>query len=74
MVTPTHSAELEEQLLRVRQEYLDTPNLRLTPSGAQRFFELQPLPCMAILEVLLGENFLWRTSDGLFVRSANGTR
>jgi hypothetical protein len=70
MVTPTHSAELEEQLLRVRQEYLDTPNLRLTPSGAQRLFELQPLPCMAILEVLLGENFLWRTSDGLFVRSS----
>jgi hypothetical protein len=70
MVTSTHSAELEEQLLRVRQEYLDTPNLRLTPSGAQRLFELQPLPCMAILEVLLGENFLWRTSDGLFVRSS----
>jgi hypothetical protein len=70
MVTPTHSAELEEQLLRVRQEYLDTPNLRLTPSGAQRLFELQPLPCMAILEMLLGENFLWRTSDGLFVRSS----
>ena len=70
MVTPTRSAELEEQLLRVRQEYVDTPNLRLTPSGAQRLFELPPLPCMAILEVLLGENFLCRTSDGLFVRSS----
>jgi hypothetical protein len=70
MITPTRSAEIEEQLLRVRQEYLDTPNLRLTPSGAQRLFELQPLPCMAILEVLLGENFLCRTGDGLFVRSS----
>jgi hypothetical protein len=56
-------------LHRVRQEYLDKPNLRLTPSGAQRFFGLQPLPCMAILEALLEENFLCRTGDGLLVRS-----
>ena len=59
------------QLLLVREEYLDTPNLRLTPSGAQRLFGLQPLPCMEILEALVGENFLKRTSDGLFVRSGS---
>jgi hypothetical protein len=70
MVTAPRSSELEEQLSRVRQEYQDRPNLRLTPSGAQRLFELQPLPCMEILEALLGENFLWRTSDNLFVRSS----
>jgi hypothetical protein len=69
MVVATRSSELEEQLQLVRQEFLDTPNLRLTPSGAQRFFGLQPLPCMEILEALLGENFLCRTSDGLLVRS-----
>jgi hypothetical protein len=69
MDTLTRSVELEEHLQLVRQEYLDTPNLRLTPSGAQRFFGLQPFPCMEILEALLGENFLCRTSDGLFVRS-----
>jgi hypothetical protein len=70
MVTSLRSSELEQQLQHVRQEYLDTPNLRLTPSGAQRFFGLQPLPCMEILETLLEENFLWRTGDGLFVRSS----
>ena len=69
MIVATRSSELEEQLQLVRQEFLDTPNLRLTPSGAQRFFGLQPLPCMEILEALLGENFLCRTSDGLLVRS-----
>jgi hypothetical protein len=69
MSTSLHSSELEEQLQQVRQQYLDTPNLRLTPSGAQRFFGLQPVPCMVILAALLGENFLCRTSDGLFVRS-----
>jgi hypothetical protein len=65
------SSELRNQLRRVREEYLDAPNLRLTPSGAQRAFGLQPLPCMEILEALLGENFLRRTSDGLFVRSGS---
>ena len=70
MITSLHSSEFEEQLQQVRQEYLDTPNLRLTPSGAQRLFGLQPFPCMEILETLLGENFLCRTSDGLFVRSS----
>jgi hypothetical protein len=69
MGTSTPSSELEEQLRRVREEYLDTPNLRLTPSGAQRLFGLKPLACMEILEALLGENFLCRTSDGLFARS-----
>ena len=60
-----------QQLRLVREEYLDTPNLRLTPSGAQRLFGLQPFPCMEILEALLGEDFLRRTSDGLFERSGS---
>jgi len=67
--TSPRASELEQQLRRVREEYLDFPHLRLTPSGAQRLFGLQPLPCMEILEALMGENFLKGTSDGLFVRS-----
>jgi hypothetical protein len=43
MGTSRRSSELENQLRRVRQEYLDVPNLRLTPAGAQRLFGLQPL-------------------------------
>jgi hypothetical protein len=70
--TSPRSSELEKPLRRVREEYLDAPNLRLTPSGAQRVFGLQPLPCMEILEALLVENFLRRTSDGLFVRAGSG--
>ncbi len=60
----------EDLLHRVREKYRETPNLRLTPSQAQRFFELEPFMCVAILEALLKENFLFRTSDGVFVRSA----
>jgi hypothetical protein len=66
MGTSPRSSELEKQLRRVREEYLNAPNLRLMPAGAQRVFGLQPVRCMEILEALLGENFLRRTSDGLF--------
>jgi hypothetical protein len=63
------SSRLERQLRRVREEYRELPDLRLTPSGVQRLFGLQPTPCVEILEALVEENFLCRTSDGLFVRS-----
>ena len=63
-------APLDALVHRVREEYRESPSLRLTPSQAQRLFGLEPLVCVAILEALLTENFLSRTSDGLFVRSA----
>jgi hypothetical protein len=69
MVLSPRSSERERQLRRVREEYRNAPYLRLTPSGVQRLFGLQPLPCGEILEALLEENFLCRTKDGLFVRS-----
>jgi hypothetical protein len=59
-------APLEVLLQRVRGEYLEIPRLRLTPSQAQRLFELEPFTCAAVLEALLTENFLFRSSDGLF--------
>jgi hypothetical protein len=69
MGTSPRSSEFQDQLRRVRQEYLDTPNLQLSPSGLQRLFGLRPAQCAEILEAMLGEDFLRRTSDGLFVRA-----
>ena len=69
MGASARSSERKERLRRVRQEYLDTPNLQLSPSGLQRLFGLGPSQCVETLEALLGEDFLRRTSDGLFVRS-----
>jgi hypothetical protein len=63
---PTPSDDL---LQRVRDAYRETPNLRLTPSQTQRFFQVGPFMCVAMLEALLKENFLSRTSDGMFVQS-----
>jgi hypothetical protein len=64
------SSSLHELLQRVRAEYEETPSLRLTPSQAQRLFGLEPSACVAILEALVQEHFLFRTHDGLFQRSA----
>ena len=59
----------EDVLQRVRAEYLEMSSLRLTPSQAQRLFGLEPRVCGAVLEALLTEHFLTRTSAGLFVQS-----
>ena len=62
---------LDDHLQCVRDAYLDRPNLRLTPSQAQRMFELEPQVCVAVLDALLNEAFLLRTREGLFVRHAD---
>ena len=61
---------LEQLVERVRAEYTERPSLRLTPSQAQRLFGLEPSAWVAVLDTLMAENFLWRTHDGLFARSA----
>jgi hypothetical protein len=62
---------LDDDLQRVRDAYRDSPNLRVTPSQAQRVFALEPEVCVAVLEALLDEGFLFRTREGLFVQSAD---
>ena len=64
-----NSSPFDDLLQRVRAEYGDVPNLRLTPSQAQLLFGLEPSACAAILDALLTERFLSRTQDGLFVRA-----
>ena len=60
----------EALLARVREAYRETPTLRLTAAQVRQRFGLQPFPCVAMLEALLNEKFLCRTSEGLFARSA----
>ena len=70
MIASKRSAPLPELLQRVREEYREVPNLRLTPSQAARLFGMEPSECAALLDALVNEHFLTRTADGLFVRSA----
>jgi hypothetical protein len=65
----SRAARFDALLHRIRAEYREMPNLRLTPSEAQRLFGLEPSACHAALDALLTENFLCRTRDGLFVRA-----
>jgi len=59
----------KDLLQRIRAEYQEMFSLRLTLSEAQRLFGLEPLMCSAVLDALLHEHFLTRTSAGLFVQS-----
>src|SRR5260370_557438 len=61
----------DDDLRRVCAAYRDTPNLRVTPSQAQRIFELELEVCVAVLEALVDEGFLVRTHEGLFVHAAD---
>ena len=61
---------LDDHLQRVRDAYRDRPSLGLTPSQAQRMFELEPQACVAVLDALVNEAFLVRTREGVFVRRA----
>ena len=63
-------SSLPELLQRVRAEYEETSGLRLTAAQAERFFGIERVMCVEILDTLLTEHFLIRNRDGLLVRLA----
>jgi len=69
MITAPHSAPLAGLLQRVRDEYREMPELKLTKPQATRLFGVAPSVCAAVLRALVRENFLSRTGEGEFVRS-----
>jgi hypothetical protein len=69
MITSPHSAPLAGLLQRVRDEYREMPELKLTKPQAMRLFGVAPSVCAAVLRALVMENFLSRTGEGEFVRS-----
>ena len=70
MITiPPTSAPLEALLKRVREQFRETPGLKLTKPQATQLFDVAPSVCAAMLRALVMENFLSRTGDGTFVLS-----
>jgi hypothetical protein len=53
-------------LSRIRGEYREMPGLRLTFTQACRLWQLDGTTCNEVLERLLVERFLQRTSDGSY--------
>jgi hypothetical protein len=53
---------------RVRDEFMESPGLSLTPAQAQRFFGLDPARGASILSGLCDAGFLLRDKEGRFRR------
>jgi hypothetical protein len=56
---------------RIQGEYREMPGLCLTPEQARRLWDLDETACAAILEALVAQQFLRRTTRGSYVRGDN---
>ena len=60
---------------RVRGEFEEMPDLRLTTRQAQRFWALDAAECETVLGLLVDGQYLMRTPNGVFIRrDANSPR
>lgn len=62
---------IDDLLQRVRREYVEMPELRLTFAQATRFWCLDHPTCARLLDALVNARFLVRTSDGLYARAGS---
>ena len=69
LTKPKQDQPLEGVLRRIRGEYIEMPELRLTTAQAQRLWGLDRAACEALIGALVDAKFLFRTPDGAFVRS-----
>ena len=61
-------------LRRIRMEYVEMPDLRLTCWQASRLWNLDQAACSAILTALIQDHFLSQTADGSYVIASAGHR
>jgi len=57
---------------RIRMEYLEMPDLRLSAPQVRRMWTLDTELCDELLATLVREGFLRRAADGTFLRSGDG--
>src|SRR5687768_6672207 len=62
------TGHVRDALLRIRTEYIEMPDLKLTGRQAQRLWSLSSEVWEAALAVLIGNRFLAQTRDGAYVR------
>jgi len=63
-----------ELLDRIRGEFLEMPDLKITTSQACRLWNLKEPHCCEALDVLVGEGFLVRTLSGAFIALPSAAR
>jgi len=62
------TGHVRDALLRIRTEYIEMPDLKLTGRQAQRLWSLPNEVWEAALAILIGNRFLAQTLDGAYVR------
>jgi hypothetical protein len=63
---------VDNALLRIRIEYIEMPDLKLTRAQARRLWNLPQTVCDAALAQLVGSGFLSQTDEGQFLRGGLG--
>ena len=66
-VTP-YRERIEQLLMRIEGEFLDTPGRMLTLPQAERRFGVDEITCEAILEALVDAKVLFKTRDRVYGR------
>ena len=61
-------SRIEDLLIRIENEFLETPELRLTVSEAGLRFEADELMCEAVLDALVDAAVLFKTPDRVYGR------
>jgi len=67
--TPVRAEDLGRIVERVRGEFNEMPGLQLTEAQAARLWGLEPTACRGVVELLVGAEFLRRTSNGRIARA-----
>ena len=63
-----NTSRVETLVMRVQNEFLDTPTLRLTVPQAERHFGIDQASCQAVLGLLVDAHVLARSADGRYAR------
>ena len=63
------SQPIEDSLQLLRAEYLEWPDLALTPSQVAAFLDLDGVTAAAVLQALEDSRFLERTPNGRFIHA-----
>jgi hypothetical protein len=65
---------IDQQVLeRLRAEYLEMPDMRLTSEQVQRLCGIEPTMCKRVLNALVKASFLCVKSDGTYLRLTEGS-
>ena len=68
----TSAGTASDWLNLIRAEYKEIPGLNLTKAQIQRLWGLDPLTCDVLVDRLIADGFLRRTSANVYVRVGLG--